>query len=219
MKCWCLLFMTKERGNDLFGRFPPAKPLWSEVIIFLDVLLRQTTPSQELARRNRSPHQFNQSVSNRGGLFSFPTLHLLTTVIYCLSKGRGIRFRMKIIIQHNSMVPIYEQLVNQIKSLILEESLRENEPLPSVRVLAKEIKASALTVKKAYDLLEQEGFIATIHGKGSFVLAVNKHAKRENLLYSTQEELEQVIKKARQAGISKAELAELIAMILEEELG
>ena len=54
---------------------------------------------------------------------------------------------MKIIIQHNSMVPIYEQLVNQIKALILEESLRENEPLPSVRVLAKEIKASALTVK------------------------------------------------------------------------
>ena len=99
---------------------------------------------------------------------------------------------MKIIIQHNSMVPIYEQLVNQIKSLILEESLKENEPLPSVRVLAKEIKASALTVKKAYDLLEQEGFITTIHGKGSFVLAVNRHAKRENLLYSTQEELEQV---------------------------
>ena len=56
-------------------------------------------------------------------------------------------------------------------------------------------------------------------GKGSFVLSVNKHAKRENLLYSTQEELEQVIKKARQAGISKAELAELVAMILEEELG
>ena len=117
------------------------------------------------------------------------------------------------------MVPIYEQLVNQIKSLILEESLRENEPLPSVRVLAKEIKASALTVKKAYDLLEQEGFITTVHGKGSFVLSVNRHAKRENLLYSTQEELEQVIKKARQAGISKAELVELIAMILEEELG
>ena len=126
---------------------------------------------------------------------------------------------MKVMIQHNSMVPIYEQLVNQIKSLILEERLQENASLPSVRVLAKEIKASALTVKKAYDLLEQEGFIATVHGKGSFVLAVNRHAKRENLLYSTQEELEQVIKKARQAGISKAELVELIAMILEEELG
>ena len=74
---------------------------------------------------------------------------------------------MKIIIQHNSMVPIYEQLVNQIKALILEESLRENEPLPSVRVLAKEIKASALTVKKAYDLLEQEGFIATSTAKAA----------------------------------------------------
>ncbi|CZQ93740.1 GntR family transcriptional regulator [Trichococcus ilyis] len=124
---------------------------------------------------------------------------------------------MKVMIQHNSMVPIYEQLVNQIKSLILEGSLQENASLPSVRVLAKEIKASALTVKKAYDLLEQEGFIATVHGKGSFVLAVNRHAKRENLLYSTQAELEQVIKKARQAGISITELADLVAVILEEE--
>jgi len=124
---------------------------------------------------------------------------------------------MKVMIQHNSMVPIYEQLVNQIKSLILEERLQENASLPSVRVLAKEIKVSALTVKKAYDLLEQEGFITTVHGKGSFVLAVNRHAKRENLLYSTQAELEQVIKKARQAGISKEELKDLIAMILEEE--
>ena len=193
------------------------KPRWSEVIIFLDLLLRQTTPSQELARRHRSPHQSTQSVSNRGGLFFVSDF---TSVNYCyilFIEREGWSFRMKIIIQHNSMVPIYEQLVNQIKSLILEESLRENEPLPSVRVLAKEIKASALTVKKAYDLLEQEGFIATVHGKGSFVLAVNRHAKRENLLYSTQEELEQVIKKARQAGISKVELAELIAMILEEE--
>lgn len=124
---------------------------------------------------------------------------------------------MRVMIQHNSMVPIYEQLVSQIKSLILEESLKENESLPSVRVLAKEIKVSALTVKKAYDLLEQEGFIATVHGKGSFVLAVNRHAKRENLLYSTQAELEQVIKKAQQAGISKTELADLVAVILEEE--
>ena len=93
----------------------------------------------------------------------------------------------------------------------------ENETLALVRVLAKEMKGSAVSVKKDYDLLEQEGFITTIHGKGSFVLSVNKHAKRENILYSTQEELEQVIKKARQAGISKAELAELVAMILEEE--
>lgn len=124
---------------------------------------------------------------------------------------------MKVMVQHNSMVPIYEQLVNQVKSLILEESLQENASLPSVRALAKEIKVSALTVKKAYDLLEQEGFIATVHGKGSFVLAVNRHAKRENLLYSTQAELEQVIKKARQAGISKTELADLVAVILEEE--
>lgn len=164
----------------------------------------------------RSPTNSASPSQSRRAFFisSFTSVHRCYILFI---EREGWSFRMKIIIQHNSMVPIYEQLVNQIKSLILEESLRENEPLPSVRVLAKEIKASALTVKKAYDLLEQEGFITTIHGKGSFVLAVNKHAKKENLLYSTQEELEQVIKKARQAGISKAELAELIAMILEEE--
>lgn len=197
----------------------PAKPPCSEVIVFMDLLLRQPPLTGAGTAKPQPLNQFNKSVSNRGGLFFVCDF---TSVNYCyilFIEREGWSFRMKIIIQHNSMVPIYEQLVNQIKSLILEESLRENEPLPSVRVLAKEIKASALTVKKAYDLLEQEGFIATVHGKGSFVLAVNRHAKRENLLYSTQEELEQVIKKARQSGISKAELAELIAMILEEELG
>ena len=204
-------------GKCVVGGRTPAKPQWSEVIIFFGCSPPAKDLSPELARLYRSPHQFIQSVSTRGGLFFVSEF---TSVKYCnilFIKWEGSRFGMKIIIQHNSMVPIYEQLVNQIKSLILVESIKENEPLPSVRVLAKEIKASALTVKKAYDLLEQEGFITTVHGKGSFVLAVNRHAKRENLLYSTQEELEQVIKKARQAGISKAELADLIAMILEEE--
>lgn len=77
---------------------------------------------------------------------------------------------MKIIINNASMQPIYEQIVEQIKRQIVQQELTEGTPLPSVRVLAKDLKISALTVKKAYDFLEQEGLIATVHGKGSFIL-------------------------------------------------
>ena len=80
---------------------------------------------------------------------------------------------MKIIINHSSMVPIYEQIVDQIKTLIRDGELKENDNLPSVRSLAKELKISALTVKKAYDNLEAEGFTVTIHGKGTYVAAAN----------------------------------------------
>ena len=73
---------------------------------------------------------------------------------------------MHLIINHSSMVPIYEQIVEQIKEGILKQELKENYPLPSVRTLSKELKISALTVKKAYDALESEGFICTVHGKG-----------------------------------------------------
>ena len=75
---------------------------------------------------------------------------------------------MKLIVNGSSMVPIYEQVMEQIKALILNGSLKENDVLPSVRTLAKELKISALTVKKAYDYLEQEGFTVTVHGKGTY---------------------------------------------------
>ena len=76
---------------------------------------------------------------------------------------------MKLIINHSSMQPIYEQIVEQIKSRVMHGELKEDTALPSVRTLAKELKVSALTVKKAYDVLEEEGFVNTVHGKGSFV--------------------------------------------------
>ena len=81
---------------------------------------------------------------------------------------------MKIIINTSLMVPIYEQIVDQIKMLIRNGELKENDNLPSVRTLSKELKISALTVKKAYDKLEEEGFVTTIHGKGTFVTASDK---------------------------------------------
>ena len=75
---------------------------------------------------------------------------------------------MKIIINNSSMTPIYEQVVEQIKAMILSEELEEGDILPSVRSLSKELKISALTVKKAYDNLEAEGFAVTVHGKGTY---------------------------------------------------
>ena len=75
---------------------------------------------------------------------------------------------MHIILNHSSMVPIYEQLMEQIKSDIINSSLKEGEALPSVRSLAGELRISALTVKTAYDKLEGEGFVTTIHGKGTY---------------------------------------------------
>ena len=81
---------------------------------------------------------------------------------------------MKLIINNSSMQPIYEQICTQIKNKILSGELKQEEMLPSVRTFAKELRVSALTVKKAYDALEQEGFIVTVHGKGSFVSGVNQ---------------------------------------------
>ena len=77
---------------------------------------------------------------------------------------------MRIIINSSSMVPIYEQITDQIKTLIRGGELKENDNLPSVRALSKDLRISALTVKKAYDSLEEEGFAVTVHGKGTYVV-------------------------------------------------
>ena len=122
---------------------------------------------------------------------------------------------MRIIINHSSMIPIYEQIVDQIKKQINDHILQENDPLPSVRILSKELRISALTVKKAYDTLEEEVLTKTIHGKGTFVLAVNKdlleEAKKE-----IEEYLEKALQKAKQSGVSHKEVNELLELLMEE---
>lgn len=80
---------------------------------------------------------------------------------------------MHIILNNSSMVPIYEQIMDQIKSEIINGSLKADDPLPSVRSLSAELRISALTVKKAYDHLEEEGFVVTVHGKGTYVAAAD----------------------------------------------
>ena len=123
---------------------------------------------------------------------------------------------MKIIINHSSMVPIYEQIVDQIKTLIRNGELKENDNLPSVRSLSKELKISALTVKKAYDHLEDEGFTITVHGKGTYVTAANAELLLEEQKKEVEADLEMAIQKGRRCGVSDEDIRVLFEMILEE---
>ena len=123
---------------------------------------------------------------------------------------------MKIIINSSSMVPIYEQIMDQIKAQITAGDLKENDILPSVRTLAKEQKISALTVKKAYDNLEQEGFTVTVHGKGTYVAAANPERMREEQRRDVEADLEKAIQKGRGCGLSDDEIRELFELIMED---
>ena len=122
---------------------------------------------------------------------------------------------MKIIINTALMVPIYEQIVDQIKMLIRNGELKENDNLPSVRTLSKELKISALTVKKAYDNLESEGFTVTVHGKGTYVAATNTELLLEEQKKELEADLEQAIQKGRRCGISDEDIKSLFELILE----
>ena len=114
---------------------------------------------------------------------------------------------MKLIINHSSMQPIYEQIVEQIKGKIMQGELKEDTALPSVRSLAKELKVSALT---------EEGFIITIHGKGSFVAFANQNVMLEEKRKEVETDLEMAIRKGRSCGMSKEELKQLFEIIVEE---
>lgn len=122
---------------------------------------------------------------------------------------------MKMIINTSLMVPIYEQIVDQIKTLIRNGELKENDNLPSVRTLSKELKISALTVKKAYDNLESEGFTITVHGKGTYVAATNTELLLEEQKKELETDLEQAIQKGRRCGISDEDIKSLFELILE----
>ena len=123
---------------------------------------------------------------------------------------------MHIILNHSSMVPIYEQLMEQIKSDIIESVLSEGEALPSVRTLAGELRISALTVKKAYDKLEEEGFVTTVHGKGTYVLASDKQLAVEARRRAMEEDFNQAIDRALSIGMEKEEITELVELLLED---
>lgn len=123
---------------------------------------------------------------------------------------------MGIIINNSSMTPIYEQMVSQIKAQIMSGERKEGDSLPSVRALAKDLRVSALTVKKAYDELEREGFVATVHGKGTFVTSANQELMLEEKKKEVEADLETAIRKGRSCGMSDEEISELFQIILED---
>ena len=125
---------------------------------------------------------------------------------------------MNIIISNNSSIPIFEQIENAIKQAIFSNELKEEDMLPSVRNLANDLKISFLTVKRAYDELEQAGFIKTVQGKGSFVAPKNLDLIKEEKLKEIQDYIEKVYNISKIANISEDEVKEIFRMIFEEDL-
>lgn len=123
---------------------------------------------------------------------------------------------LKLIIQTSSMVPIYEQIMAGIREKIAAGELKAGMALPSVRALANELKISALTVKKAYDRLEEEGLTHTIHGKGTFVAEVNPELVAEQQRKELETDMEALVTKARSYEISSDELRQMLELFLEE---
>lgn len=123
---------------------------------------------------------------------------------------------MDIIISNSGGVPIYEQIVRQMKALILRGELPEGGTLPSMRLLARELRISVITTKRAYEELEREGFISTVPGKGSFVAPQNPELAREDTLRRAEEHLAQAAEIARVGGVSLEELQQTLTILYGE---
>lgn len=124
---------------------------------------------------------------------------------------------MEITLSSSSMTPIYEQLTTQIKSLVIDGKLAAGEALPSVRSLAAELKISALTVKKSYDRLEEEGLIVTVHGKGSFVERTDTQLALEFRRHEVEKQLAEALARAEAAGLSREEILETVTLLLDAQ--
>jgi GntR family transcriptional regulator len=124
---------------------------------------------------------------------------------------------MHIQLSNASDKPIYEQITVQLKEAILANKLQAGDALPSIRALAKDLKISVMTTKRAYADLERDGFIETVAGKGSFVTERNQDFLREELLRQVEEHIQKAVKTAKTAGMTKEEVQELLSLILEED--
>ncbi len=120
---------------------------------------------------------------------------------------------MNIIISNSSGQPIYEQIISQIKAMIISGELKEGDALPSMRLLAKELRISVITTKRAYEELEREGFIVSITGKGSFVAGTNPDFIKEEQLRKIELLLSEAVDAAKTSGIGLGELNELLVLL------
>ena len=123
---------------------------------------------------------------------------------------------MNILIDNKSGAPIYDQIYSQIKSQIISGGLREDQLLPSIRNLAKDLGISVITTRRAYDELEREGFIYTVAGKGCFVAAKNTELLREENLRQIEERLQEIRDLAAACGLSREDIIEMFSVIEEE---
>lgn len=124
---------------------------------------------------------------------------------------------MNIVISQTSGQPIYEQIARQIKGLILRGELCEGAALPSMRLLARDLRISVITTKRAYDELEAAGYLVTVAGKGSFVAEGNRALQREARLREMEEHLTKAIALGRECGLGTEELRESFALLLKED--
>lgn len=124
---------------------------------------------------------------------------------------------MNIFIDNKSGLPIYDQIYSQIKSQIISGALKENDPLPSIRNLAKDLHISVITTKRAYDELEKEGFIYMVAGKGCFVSKKNVELLREENLRQIEEHLLCVAKLAVLSNVSRQEIIQMLDILTQEE--
>lgn len=122
---------------------------------------------------------------------------------------------MNLIISNNSEIPIYEQIKYSIKSQIRDNTLKDGDILPSIRILAKDIRVSVMTVKKAYDELELEGYIKTIHGKGSFICSENLSDDKEKVLSTVEKDIMSIVNICKKNNIKKDEIIHLINYLYE----
>lgn len=123
---------------------------------------------------------------------------------------------MNIIISNSSDKPIYEQITSQIKSMVMTGHLKEGDLLPSMRTLAKELRISVITTKRAYEDLERDGFITTVVGKGSFIKAADTRLIREEKLKQIEELMSKAVFLARQSGIKRTEIEEILEILYQD---
>ena len=124
---------------------------------------------------------------------------------------------MELIIRNTTNQPIYEQIFEQIKAQILSGALAPGDALPSIRALAKDLRISVITTKRAYDELEADGFLYTVAGKGCFVAEKNLDLIREQKLKELEDHLDAAVELAAQCGVSALELMEMLRILLKEE--
>ena len=123
---------------------------------------------------------------------------------------------MDILISNSSPVALYEQIETQIKNQILNGNIKSGDPLPSIWSLAKELKVSIITTKRAYEELEKEGFIETVVGKGTFVSGANSERLKEAAMAEMESRLEEVIISAKSLGLTLDECIEIFKSLYEE---